>query len=168
MRWATTIFPVAVVSTCFMPAKAMTRSPPNLNFRLVDGGNGDDTLVLTGSGATFDFTTLANTKVQSIEEIDFSGSSNNTLKLGYLDAIDLSDQPHSDFTGGVSAPKAIVIDANIGDTLQLASDPRGVWVQHGNNVGLDGAGTGYDIFSFDVGGAHLVKIAITDGVTVQL
>ena len=145
-----------------------TLTAPDLNFRLADGGNGDDTLVLTGSGATFDFTTLANTKVQSIEAIDFAGSGDNTLTLGYLDAIGLSDFANTDFTGSVAAPKAIVIDADAGDVLQLASDPRGAWALQANDIGLDGSGTGYDVYSFDVGGAHLVKIAITDGVTVQI
>jgi VCBS repeat-containing protein len=145
-----------------------TITVPDLNFRSIDGGNGDDTLVLTGSGQTFDFTQLDHPKISGIEVIDFAGSGNNTLKLGYLDAINLSDQPNSDFTGSVSAPKAIVMDANAGDILQLDDDPRGAWVLQSNNIGLDGSGTGYDIYSFDVGGAHLVKIAITDGVTVQL
>jgi VCBS repeat-containing protein len=145
-----------------------TITVPDFNFRSIDGGNGDDTLVLTGSGATFDFTTLANTKVQSIEAIDFAGSGDNTLTLGYLDAIGLSDFANSDFTGVIDAPKAIVIDADAGDILQLAGDLRGAWVQHGDNVGLDGNGSGYDVYSFDVGGARLVKIAITDGVTVQI
>ena len=52
---------------------------------------GTDQLVLDGAGATFDFTTLADNKVQSIEAIDFAGSGNNTLKLGLMDAIEAFD-----------------------------------------------------------------------------
>src|SRR5690606_5355414 len=37
---------------------------PDLGFRAIDGGNGTDTLVLSGSGATFDFTGLPNPRVK--------------------------------------------------------------------------------------------------------
>jgi len=94
-------------------------------FRLVDGGSGVDTLVLQGADATFDFTALADTKVQSIEAIDFTGTGNNTLKFGLTDTLNLSEVPNFDFTGLGPAPKAVVIDGDIGDTLQLALDARG-------------------------------------------
>ena len=54
----------------------------DFTFALADGGSGTDLLVLTGAGATFDFTTFADVKTPGIEAIDFDGSRANTLTLG--------------------------------------------------------------------------------------
>ena len=138
-------------------------------FGKVDGGSGTDKLVLQGSGATFDFTALADNKVQSIEAIDFTGSGNNTLKLGLTDALNLSEEPNFDFTGLGSAPKAVVIDGNAGDTLQLGPDARGTWTQVASDVNLDGTAGGlYDVWTFDTGATDFIKLAVSANVGVDL
>ena len=77
---ATTCSPAAAAPTCSMQARAMTSLPSPISlFELVDGGTGNDTLALLGSGASFDFTAFADNKTQSIEAFDFPGSGNNTL-----------------------------------------------------------------------------------------
>ena len=115
---------------------------PGLSFAMVDGGSGTDTLVLQGAGASFDFTTFANNKVQGIEAIDFTGTGNNTLKMALTDVLDLSDTPNFDFTGLGAAPAAVVLDGNSGDTVQLQGDPRGSWGLAASDVNLDGTGGG--------------------------
>ncbi|MCX7360636.1 MAG: M10 family metallopeptidase C-terminal domain-containing protein, partial [Alphaproteobacteria bacterium] len=75
-----------------------TISVPDLAFLSVDGGGGTDKLVLLGSGQTFDFTTLADSKVTSIETIDITGSGNNTVKIGGLDVMNMSDSFNFAFT----------------------------------------------------------------------
>ena len=138
-------------------------------FGKVDGGSGTDKLVLQGSGATFDFTALADNKVQSIEAIDFTGSGNNTLKLGLTDALNLSEEPNFDFTGLGPAPKAVVIDGNAGDTLQLGADARGTWTQVASDVNLDGTAGGlYDVWTFDTGATDFIKLAVSANVGVDL
>jgi hypothetical protein len=141
----------------------------DLAFQLVDGGSGNDTLVLLGSGVTFDFTALADNRVQSIETIDFTGTGNNTLKLGVTDALNLSEIPNFDFTGLPVTPKAVVIEGDTGDTLQLGADARGVWTLSASDVGLDGAAGGdYDVWVFDAGGTDYIKLAVDAQVSVTL
>ncbi len=71
----------------------------------VDGGTGSDSLFLLGSGASFDFTVLADNKIQSIETLDFYGSGDNTLTLGLTDVLNLTDGRNVDFTAITSVPK---------------------------------------------------------------
>ena len=123
--------------------------------------------MLQGAGATFDFTALADNKVQSIEAIDFTGSGNNTLTLGLTDALNLSEVPNFDFTGLGPAPKALVIDGNPGDTLQLGADARGAWTHVDSDVNLDGTAGGlYDVWTFDAGATDFIKLAVNTDVGV--
>jgi Ca2+-binding RTX toxin-like protein len=146
-----------------------TLTASDFTFAKADGGSGVDTLVLEGSGVTFDFTTLADSKTESIEVVDFTGSGNNTLKLGLTDAINLSDELNFDFSGVVDAPKAVVIEGDAGDTLELAPDARGAWTLQASNVNLDGSASGtYDIWSFQVGPDHFVKLAVDEDIGVTL
>jgi VCBS repeat-containing protein len=146
-----------------------TLTVSDLNFHLADGGSGVDTLVLDGSGVTFDFTTLPDTKTQGIEVVDFTGSGNNTLKLALTDAINLSDELNFDFSGVVDAPKAVVVEGDTGDTLELAPDARGAWTLQASDVNLDGSPAGnYDIWSFQASGDHYIKLAVDHDVGVTL
>jgi hypothetical protein len=107
--------------------------------------------------------------VQSIETIDFTGTGNNTLKLGVTDALNLSEIPNFDFTGLPVTPKAVVIEGDTGDTLQLGADARGVWTLSASDVGLDGAAGGdYDVWVFDAGGTDYIKLAVDAQVSVTL
>ena len=136
-------------------------------FGLADGGTGNDTLVLLGSGASFDFTALADNKTQSIEAIDFSGSGDNTLTLGLTDVLNMPDGRNFDFSGVATVPQSMVIDGDAGDMLQLESDPRGVWMQTASDVNLDGsAGGAYDFWVFDAGATDFAALAVYSTVTV--
>ncbi|MBI4357498.1 MAG: FG-GAP repeat protein, partial [Gammaproteobacteria bacterium] len=63
----------------------------DVNFLRIDGGGGDDTLTLNGSGLTLNLTTMVNNKIAGIENIDINGTGNNTLTLNVRDVLDLSD-----------------------------------------------------------------------------
>ncbi|CAB5500430.1 Flagellar hook-length control protein FliK [Bathymodiolus thermophilus thioautotrophic gill symbiont] len=58
----------------------------------VDGGNGIDTLSLSGSNLTLDLTNIDDGRIQDIEIIKISGSGNNTLKLNLNDLLDISSE----------------------------------------------------------------------------
>jgi Ca2+-binding RTX toxin-like protein len=85
----------------------------DLAFRLADGGNGTDTLALSGTGLVLDLTGhLAATKVESIERIDLTGSGGNTLKIdqaAFLRGI-------GTFTGG---QHVLTVEGNAGDIVSL-------------------------------------------------
>ena len=56
----------------------------NGNFSRLDGGLGNDTLSLTSAGLILNLTpTTDNTKINGIENIDLTGTGNNTLTLDY-------------------------------------------------------------------------------------
>jgi hypothetical protein len=63
-----------------------------LDFFIVDGGSGSDTLALDGSGLDLDLTSLADSRTRSLERIDIGGDGNNTLTLSVLDLLDISDE----------------------------------------------------------------------------
>jgi hypothetical protein len=103
----------------------------DLNFRMVDGGLGTDTLALGSSfssGQAINLTQLvseyvtnarvANTfqKITGIERIDLSGAGNNALTLTAADVIALSDT------------QTLVIRGNAGDSLADLST-AGVWTK---------------------------------------
>ncbi len=64
----------------------------SLDFHVADGGSGADTLELDGAGLDLDLTALADSRTRSIERIDIGGSGSNTLTLGVLDVLNLSDE----------------------------------------------------------------------------
>ena len=147
-------------------------SVTDLDFSRADGGNGNDTLVLLGSGGSFDFTAFADSKTLSIEVIDVTGSGDNTLTLGLTDVLNMSDGRSLEFTGVTGVPKSIVIDGNAGDVLQLGGDARGEWLLAADGVHLDGSAAGdYDFYIFDPfnpGASDMAAVAVRASVSVFL
>jgi len=78
----------------------------DLGFQLVDGGSGNDTLGLDGSGMNL---VLANTqgKISGIETIDLSGNGNNTLTLTTAELLALPSD----------TPDTLIIKGDVGDDV---------------------------------------------------
>jgi VCBS repeat-containing protein len=97
------------------------------NFAEVAGGTGFDVFKLTGSGLTIGTDTIKHHALSSIEEIDLTGSGNNSLVLDRLSVQHLSEERH----GG----KAILtVAGNAGDALSFSDSG---WVNEGTTV-IDG------------------------------
>ena len=78
----------------------------------IDGGAGSDIIKLDGSGITFDLTKISNvlgedSRIESIEKIDITGSGNNTLKISLSDVLD------------INSTQLLTIDGNSGDSVNL-------------------------------------------------
>jgi hypothetical protein len=62
------------------------------NFARVDGGTGDDTVVLEGAGESLDLTLLGSAEIEGVEAFDLSGTGANGLTLNAQDVLQLSDE----------------------------------------------------------------------------
>jgi hypothetical protein len=82
----------------------------NAGFKRIDGGDGFDTLLISGSGVTLDFTTLPAGTVTDIEQIDINGIGDNTFQLALQDVLDMS-----------STTDTLIVRGGVGDTVLLAA-----------------------------------------------
>jgi hypothetical protein len=62
------------------------------NFARINGGNGNDTLRIDGSGVALDLTKISNNRISGIEQIDLTGIGNNALALTGRDVLALSEE----------------------------------------------------------------------------
>jgi Ca2+-binding RTX toxin-like protein len=99
-----------------------TMAVTSLDFFLVDGGRGTDTLRLDGAGLALDLTTLADNHTRSIEQIDITGNGSNTLTVSVLDVLNLSDESNQ-----------LLVDGDAGDTVE-----RGAGWTTGGTTAVDG------------------------------
>ncbi|MEO5574083.1 MAG: calcium-binding protein, partial [Gammaproteobacteria bacterium] len=88
-----------------------------------DGGLSTDTLRFDGAGQLLDLTAIAQTKITGIENINLTGTGNNTLTLNVQDVLDLS-----------GTTDQLIVLGNTGDVVN--STGQG-WVA-GSNVLLNG------------------------------
>jgi hypothetical protein len=88
----------------------------NLRFRAMDGGSGNDTLTLAGKNLILDLGTKHGL-IQDIENINLTGTGNNTLVLSVTEVLNLS-----------STTNTLKILGNAGDEV-LGISSKGGWVQ---------------------------------------
>ena len=86
---------------------------PDADFsttRLAAGGPGTDTLRLDGAGVTLDLTAIADNRIVDIEEIDITGSGNNSLTVSFREVINLSSHSNE-----LNVRRDLGDDVEIGD-----------------------------------------------------
>nr|WP_285292760.1 FG-GAP-like repeat-containing protein [Aureimonas altamirensis] len=130
----------------------------------ISGGNGVDTLALTGGGSTFDLRLIGNpgganpaggSRIESIERIDITGSGDNVLKLTATDIIDMSGANVFEATGR----HQVMVDGNAGDRVQL-TDSR--WARQ--TATYSSGGNIYDVY-YNAGKA--AALYVRQGVLVE-
>ncbi|HAC91512.1 MAG TPA: hypothetical protein DCF63_12915, partial [Planctomycetaceae bacterium] len=95
----------------------------DLTFKRMVGGTGTDTLRLDGSGHHLDLTTIPDNRIVDIEQIDITGSGNNTLTLTHREVLNISSHSNT-----------LVVRRNAGDSLNIGPG----WTQQANEtVGPD-------------------------------
>jgi len=89
------------------------------NFQRIVGGTGTDRLRLDGSGLNLDLTAIRDNRILDIEEIDITGSGNNTLTLNQREDLNPSGSKNT-----------LVVRRNAGDVVNLGSG----WTQIANET----------------------------------
>ncbi|MEM8827207.1 MAG: VCBS domain-containing protein, partial [Pseudomonadota bacterium] len=118
----------------------------DLDFKVVDGGTGTDSLVLLGSDLVLDLTAIAGPRIDSIELIDLAGG-DNVVRLDPLSVLRLSETTNT---------LRVVGDASTTDTAILEGAG---WVAAGTvNVGR----TTFNVFT-----DGLARVEIQDGVQIN-
>jgi hypothetical protein len=148
----------------------------------IDGGPGIDTLALSGSGVTFDLTSVSNqgssapgifSRLNSIEWINITGSGNNILKLAVKDIRDLtqanlinsSNQASLLWTGTAfpasTQRQQLVITGDSGDSLIVVDGSSYGGFTKGGQATYNSLDT-YDVWNSGIG---LVQLIVRQNVT---
>jgi hypothetical protein len=112
----------------------------DLTFKRIVGGNGSDTLRLDGSGLSLNLTTVADNRILGIEQIDISGSGNNTLTLNHREVLNISDESNT-----------LIVRRNFGDVVNIGTG----WTQLADET------IGSDSFNVYSQGAARLKVQTT-------
>lgn len=83
----------------------------DLTFRRIVGGRGLDTLRIEASGLSLDLSAIPDVRITGIEQIDITGSGNNSLTIGNVrEVLNLSDTSNR-----------LIVRRDLGDTVNIGS-----------------------------------------------
>ena len=103
-----------------------TISVHTLDFGLIDGGTGIDTLLLAGTNQHLDLTLLG-LKVEHIDIFDLGNSGTNSISLNLHEALNVKDNPSDE----------VVIKGGEGSLVNLQMGTDGAWSETGQRT-VDG------------------------------
>ena len=121
-----------------------------LDFAAIDGGTGQDTLVLDGADLALDLTGPGNAGVDSVEVFDLSGTGANSLVLDALAVFDVTEERE----GGMASLDVL---GDVDDRVDLS----------GSNFALTGTAT-EDGVTYNVYRDGNAQLRIEEGVMVTL
>ncbi len=91
----------------------------DLLFRRIVGGTGFDTLRIDANGRSLDLANVADNRLSGIEQIDITGSGNNSLAVNYREVLNISDESNT-----------LLVRRNAGDTINIGTG----WIQGPNET----------------------------------
>ena len=117
----------------------------------VDGGAGADVLRFDGSATSLDITSASATPFENFEEVDLTGTGNNTLVLNERAVLRLTDGVNAtadtanvtSASGVTSAANTLIVSGNSGD--QVTRSGGSAFTDTGTDVTIDGQG--YSVFA---------------------
>ena len=117
----------------------------------VDGGAGADVLRFDGSATSLDITSASATPFENFEEVDLTGTGNNTLVLNERAVLRLTDGVNAtadtanvtSASGVTSAANTLIVSGNSGD--QVTRSGGSAFTDTGTDVTIDGQG--YSVFT---------------------
>jgi hypothetical protein len=141
------------------------KNPMGVEGRLarIDGGGGIDTLALDGQNISLDLTTIANTRIQSVEKIDLG--SNNSVTLSWKDVQNMSAMNIFNSSTGWSGFNAstvkfhqLVIEGSTFNSVSFLQE--GGWTKESFTV--KNAGQQYSVYN---NAAHATELLINQQIT---
>jgi hypothetical protein len=125
-----------------------------------------------GLGQTIDLSGSLVQRIEGIETLDVVGTGADTIVLGALAALRLSDLPNAGFTGADSHRNLVVLgDAE--DTLSLlglegtGGKAAFEWALAASDRHLDGSdGGGYDFYNLQRSGIVVASVAVDSDMTL--
>ena len=129
-------------------------SVTSLDFGHIDGGTGNDTLVLAGPGLSLDLTGTGNADVDSVEVLDLSGTGADRLVLDALAVFDLTEERD----GGMATLDVLGDTGDTGDTVDLSVGNFSFVREE-----TEEAGTKYEVYR-----DSNAQVRVQDGVSVTL
>ena len=122
----------------------------------VDGGGGTDTLRVGGGGATLVLSTFADGTFTNFEEVDLTGTGNNSLELVESDVLKITDGVN----GLTDTAATLVVTGDSGDTVDLSA---GAFDDTGTDVTI--GGQSYSVYDSPTSPA---MVAVDNDITVVL
>ena len=107
---------------------ALQSGPIGDRVATVNGGTGEDTLVIVGADVVLNFDNINPGRIENIERIDITGSGDNALSIDVSDVFDLSETSNQ-----------LIIFGDAGDTVNAVGDGINAFVDSGTDLMIDGS-----------------------------
>jgi|GEM_PF-2416000 Ca2+-binding RTX toxin-like protein len=118
----------------------------NATTSRIDGNVGTDTIQLDGADITLDLTEVNNAYITQVEQIDLTGSGDNTLALDLADLVDLA-----------TATDELIVFGDAGDVVEIS----GGFTDSGDDRDIGGQ-------SFDIYTSGTASLVVSEDVDVTL
>ena len=115
-----------------------------------------DVIKLDGAGITMDLTAIRSDVIRNVEQIDITGSGDNTVKLNLADVLDMgSSNLFNVDPAAVDTRKQLMVTGDAGDVVQL-TDLSDWTLQSGANSPFTQNGHNYVVYNHNTANVQLL------------